>query len=114
MIGVRDPDIGVSPESGLLSLPGNKAPEELLLCQENIQRAEQFMSGLIEGYERAKAHGLGHTGSKWAKKVFEALPAELSESKEQISDRLTLAWLSHHETEAKQVVSDIESQFGDQ
>ena len=114
VIGVRDPDIGTNQELGLLSLPGDKAPEELLLSQDNVQRAEQFMEGLLEGYERAKAHGLGHTGSKWAKKVFEALPAELSESKEQISDRLTLAWLSHHATEAKQVVNDIESQLGNQ
>jgi hypothetical protein len=108
VIGVRDPDIGANEEAGLLSLPGEKAPEELLLGNENIEEAEKVLSGITDAFNRAKASGLGLAGSKWAKKVFSALPGELSASREFISDRLTLAWLARHESEAKVLVGQIE------
>jgi len=107
-VGVRDPDIGANQETGLLSLPGEKAPEELLLSDENVLDAEKVLCGITDAFSRAKASGLGLTGSKWAKKVFSALPGELSASREFISDRLTLAWLSRHESEARILVEQIE------
>jgi predicted ATPase len=107
VIGVRDPDIGANEEAGLLSLPGDKAPEELLLSDNNIREAEGVLSGITDAFNRAKATGLGLEGSKWAKKVFTALPGEIAASREFLSDRLTLAWLSRHEADARGLVTQI-------
>lgn len=93
-IGVRDPDIGENTTLGLFSLPGDQAPESLLLEPNNLTRAESFVSGIKDAFDRAKAQGLGLQGSKWSKKIFEALPGEAGLEPEQLADRLTLAWFS--------------------
>lgn len=103
-IGVRDPDIGDAPAHGIFSLPGDVAPETLLLNQENIQATEALLNGVIDGFEKAKLAGLQLTGSKWAKKVFPALAHEMQISPEMLGDRLTLAWLSAHEDDARDLV----------
>ena len=72
-IGVRDPDIGANEQDGLLALPGNKAPEALLLSDENVGKAEEFLSGIKDAFDRARAVGLGRSGSAWAKSVCSAL-----------------------------------------
>ena len=107
-IGVRDPDIGANEQDGLLALPGNKAPEALLLSDENVGKAEEFLSGIKDAFDRARAVGLGRSGSAWAKSVFSALPSELTSTREAVADRLTLAWLSNHKEEATDLVKDIE------
>jgi len=107
-IGVRDPDIGANEQDGLLALPGNKAPEALLLSDENVGKAEEFLSGIKDACDRARAVGLGRSGSAWAKSVFSALPSELTSTREAVADRLTLAWLSNHKEEATDLVKDIE------
>lgn len=94
VIGVRDPDIGENKTSGLLSLPGNKAPETLLLEPDNLDRAESLVNGIRNAFHRAKIQGLDLQGSKWSKKIFEALPNEAGLEPEKLTDRLTLAWFS--------------------
>jgi predicted ATPase len=106
-IGVRDADVGDNPASGMFSLPGDRSPEELLLDEENIKQAEQFVNGLLSAFERAKARGLGFNGSKWAKKVFEALSYEAGISKELLTDRLTLTWLAQNDQKARALVCQI-------
>lgn len=106
-IGVRDPDIGDAPASGIFSLPGDVAPETLLLGLENIESTEVLLNGLSDAFEKAKVAGLNHVGSKWAKQVFPALAHEMHVSIEVLSDRLTLAWLQKHDDEAKQLVDAI-------
>jgi len=110
-IGVRDPDIGDSPDAAILSLPGNKAPESLLLEAENLERAEKYISGLKEAFDCAKAAGLGLHGSAWAKRVFAALEAELGYEKGLLADRLTLAWLGAEDEKSKQLVLDIRASY---
>lgn len=104
-IGVRDPDIGDAPNQGMFSLPGEVAPETLLLALENVQAAESYLNGIVDAFERAKLVGLKLTGSKWAKEVFPALAHEMQISTELLGDRLTLAWLGSHEDSAKKLVA---------
>lgn len=110
-VGVRDPDIGEDTATGLFSLPGDKAPESLLLDSENIARAEKFVDSIIEAFERAKVQGNGLTGSKWSKKIFEVLPNEAGIDVDHLADRLTLAWFSepNNDEAAKTVVEKIKS-----
>jgi len=104
-IGVRDPDIGEAPADGIFSLPGDVAPESLLLSQENVEAAETLLNGVTEAFEKAKLAGLKLTGSKWAKQVFPALAHEMQVTEEVLSDRLTLAWLESHHQQASQLVA---------
>lgn len=106
-IGVRDPDIGDAPAEGVFSLPGDLAPESLLLADANIAAAESMLNGVTEAFDRAKVAGLQHTGSKWAKQVFPALAHEMAISRELLADRLTLAWLAAHQGEAAALVASI-------
>lgn len=106
-IGVRDPDIGDDQTLGIFSLPGDKAPESLLLEANNISNAESLVSGISDAFVRAKARGIGLTGSKWAKAVFSGLPGEVGSSLEFVSDRLTLSWLALNEDKARQLVEGI-------
>jgi hypothetical protein len=69
-VGVRDPDIGEDTATGLFSLPGDKAPESLLLDSDNIARAEKLVNGILNAFDRAKVQGNGFTGSIWSKKIF--------------------------------------------
>jgi predicted ATP-dependent endonuclease of OLD family len=110
-VGVRDPDIGEDTATGLFSLPGDKAPESLLLDPENIARAEQYVNGIKDAFERSKVQGHGLTGSKWSKKIFEVLPNEAGIGVDQLADRLTLAWFSepNNNEAAKNVVEKIKS-----
>ena len=57
-IGVRDPDIGEAPGNHVFSLPGDSAPEELLLAATNIAAAENLINGLNAAFDRAKVAGL--------------------------------------------------------
>lgn len=93
-VGVRDPDVGEDEATGLFSLPGNMAPEQILLTQENVQRADALFSGFSRAVERASAQGVGYEGARRAKRVFQALCNEMQKSPEFISDRLVLAWLN--------------------
>jgi len=106
-IGVRDPDIGDAPAEGIFSLPGDLAPESLLLTEANIAATEALLNGVTDAFDRAKVVGLQHAGSKWAKKVFPALAHEMSIPQELLTDRLTLAWLGTHQAEAAALVESI-------
>ncbi|MCY1215327.1 AAA domain, putative AbiEii toxin, Type IV TA system [compost metagenome] len=106
-IGVRDPDIGGAPANKVFSLPGDLAPEELLIGDNNIAATEKLMNGIGEAFDRAKIAGLGLNGSKWAKKVFPALANEMTVDLEKLRDRLTIAWLSENDPEAKDLASRI-------
>lgn len=106
-IGVRDPDIGDAPADNLFSLPGDKAPEELLLSEDNIQRAEQFVNGMQAAFERAKVAGMEQHGSKWAKTVFPVLAKELGIPVAMLRDRLTLAWFAANDAQARELAGKI-------
>ena len=110
-VGIRDADIGANELERLLSLPGSEAPESLLLQPENISVCETILSGIGTAFERARATGIGLTGSDWSKKVFEALPSELETTREDVADRLTLAWLQGHESEARGFVESLRRLF---
>lgn len=111
-IGVRDPDIGEAPEQFIFSLPGDLAPEELLLAQANIEAAEDLINGVSDAFGRAKIAGIGMAGSKWAKKVFPALASEMGIEPEKLRDRLTIAWLGLHGEDAQQLVDRIKAALG--
>lgn len=106
-VGVRDPDIGEDPANAVFSLPGNLAPESLLLEEENLTAAEALVDGLREAFDRARASGLGRVGSDWSKYVFRALASEMGLTAETLSDRLTLAWLGRNDAEARLLVERI-------
>jgi len=108
-VGVRDPDIGDDPVNGVFSLPGDKAPETLLLAEENIVAGEKLLNGLSSSFEKAKVAGLKSSGAKWAKAVFPVLADEMKLDLKVVSDRLTLAWLDHHDAEARSLVVSIDS-----
>jgi len=92
-VAVRDADQGEDPVNGVFALPGELSPEQLLLESGNILRGERLVNGLTAAHTRAAAHGLGHSGSEQAKRIFQALCAELGMEAQRVSDRLTLAWL---------------------
>ncbi|MDP1525046.1 MAG: ATP-binding protein [Rhodocyclaceae bacterium] len=110
-VGVRDADIGNAAGDHVFSLPGDLAPEELLLSDENIAQAEGLMHGIGDAFGRAKIAGIDHTGSKWAKKVFPALASEMGIDVEKLRDRLTLAWLNQNGEAAAKLVDDIKLAF---
>lgn len=111
-IGVRDPDIGDSPGSYVFSLPGDEAPEELLLSTANVAALEGLMNGASEAFDRAKVAGLNLTGSKRAKKVFPAFASEMGIEPEKLRDRATMAWLETNGVEAKNLVTRMRSAIG--
>lgn len=106
-VGVRDPDVGENPVEGMFSLPGERSPEQTLLDIENIQEATRLVDGLQDAFKRARAHGLGYEGAKWAKRVFDVLPHEAGLSIELLADRLTLTWLSNHAEDAVELVRRV-------
>lgn len=106
-VGVRDPDIGAGADNHVFSLPGDLAPEALLLDRINVDAAEQFMNGVVDAFERAKVAGLGRVGSKWAKAVYPALAHEMGITMDMLRDRLTLAWLNRNSAQAQQLVARI-------
>jgi hypothetical protein len=110
-IGVRDPDIGDAAGGYVFSLPGDLAPEELLLSDDNIAQAEELMNGIAKAFELAKIAGLGHTGSKQAKKIFPALANEMGFDTDKLRLVLTLAWLGQNSEAAATLVSDIKAAF---
>lgn len=110
-IGVRDPDIGNAPNKGVFSLPGNLAPESLLLEQANIDNAEELLHGIGDAFDRAKIAGLKLAGSKWAKQVFQALAEEMRVSSEMLSDRLTLTWLGNNRDKAQALVEEMKNEL---
>lgn len=107
-VGVRDPDVG---ENGhcLFSLPGNLSPEQVLLGEQNIKRADAFYSGFAAAFGRASAQGRGYGGSAQAKRIMRALPVELQQSPDFVSDRLALAWLSAegNELSARELIANL-------
>lgn len=106
-IGVRDPDIGDAPKEGVFSLPGDVAPESLLLSEANINSAEALLNGISEAFDKAKLAGLHLAGSKCSKQVFQALAHEMEISSDILSDRLTLAWLEKNQNVADQLVNSM-------
>lgn len=104
VVGVRDPDIGGSFLSGLVSLPGNLAPEEQLLESANLVRGENYIHGLRVAYGQAERAGLAARGSDRAKRVLAALADELRMSREQLIDRLASAWIDGHTVETENLV----------
>lgn len=110
-VGVRDADQGESSENGLFSLPGNVSPEELLLDDANLRRAEQLLAGVCGAEQRARVQGQGYRGSEAAKKVFSGLCTELESSPSLVADRLTLAWLSEttNREASRELVADIQA-----
>lgn len=115
-IGVRDPDIGGDIAAGILSLPGDLAPESLLLEEANILAASNLLNGVEDSFQRAKVQGLGLEGTQslWAKTVFIGLAQQMGISAELLSDRLTLAWLMRegHALKAQQLVEQIKAALG--
>ncbi len=112
-VGVRDADIGGDKNQYLFSLPGNEAPEVLLLSEGNLQRAEKLIDGISKSFEFAKSQSLGKIGSKRIKEIFKVLSKELNLSPEALGDRLTIAWLSESEnaSKAKILAEEIEMAF---
>lgn len=113
-VGVRDPDVGEDPVNAVFSLPGDLAPESLLLQNDNLVAGEQLLNGLLDAYGRARVFGLGRTGSDWSKHVFRALAAEMRLSLETLSDRLTLAWLGRNDNDARLLVGRINAALNGQ
>lgn len=111
-IGVRDPDIGGAPAKHVFSLPGDLAPEQLLLADANIAAAESLINGVGDAFGRAKPAGFGLTGSKWAKQVFPAVAREMDIAQEKLRDRLTLAWLDVNKTTAQELINGIRTAVG--
>jgi hypothetical protein len=93
-IGVRDPDIGEDRTRSLFSLPGDKAPEILLLASENLNRAEQnILNGIGKAFERAKSEGLTYDReSKKFKAIMRGLASELEVTEEELVTQLIRAW----------------------
>jgi hypothetical protein len=110
-VGVRDPDIGADPPNAMFSLPGQLAPESLLLAEPNIRSASRFMDGITNALTRAAARGLGLQGSERDKAIFGALAHEMRVDKAMLTDRLTLAWLGDHDAEARQLAVGIRDAF---
>ena len=108
-VGVRDPDIGDATGNHVFSLPGDLAPEELLLSEENMAQAEGLMNGIGDAFGRAKIAGIDLTGSKWAKKVFPALASEMGIDTEKLRDRLTLTWLNQNAVAAANLANGIKT-----
>lgn len=109
-IGIRDPDIGDAPQQGILSLPGNQAPEALLLDQANINACDaSLLDGVALAFERARAAGHGRAGSAWAKAVFPALAGAMALDEERLADRLIDTWLRRHAQETGDLVAAIRS-----
>jgi hypothetical protein len=108
-VGVRDPDQGEAPGHGLFALPGDCSPEQLLLEDANLERAEKLLAGVKDAAGRAKVQGHGYAGSEAAKRIFSGLTSELEMSSDFIADRLTLAWLSdpHWESESQKLVASM-------
>ncbi|WP_172425066.1 ATP-dependent nuclease [Vandammella animalimorsus] len=111
-VGVRDPDIGDAPQCGIFSLPGEVAPEMLLLEESNIKAAESLLNGLTDAFAKASMVGQDYNGSARAKRVFPALAKEMQMDVEGLSDRLTIAWLNGNEAAARELVEKIRSVMG--
>ncbi|CAB3862116.1 hypothetical protein LMG26842_03405 [Achromobacter dolens] len=110
-VGVRDPDIGADPPNAMFSLPGQLAPESLLLAAPNIVSANRFMNGIVDALTRAASRGLGLQGSERDKAIFVALAHEMRVETAVLTDRLTLAWLGDHDAEARQLATAIREAF---
>lgn len=108
-IGIRDPDIGDAPAEGVLSLPGDAAPETLLLDQANIEACNDgALDGITRAFDRARAAGHGRAGSAWAKAVFPALASAMSLDQERLAERLIDTWIGRHPNETAELVAAIQ------
>jgi len=106
-VGVRDPDVGPDSATGLFSLPGDQAPEALLLDSNNLTKAENHINGIKDAFETARVLGHDSKRAQWHKKVLSGLANELGEYENNIIDRLILAWLSDENEAAKKVTEEI-------
>jgi predicted ATPase len=108
-VAIRDGDHGEHAAAGLLAFPGGAAPETLLLEGANIARAETFIGGIRDAYERARVAGAGYAGTQQVKRIFGALAREAGLDPGFVSDRLTLAYLSDtgNATAAEELVRRI-------
>jgi len=108
-IGIRDPDIGDAPAEGILSLPGDAAPEALLLEQTNINACnDASLDGITLAFDRARAAGHGRAGSAWAKAVFPALASAMALDEHRLADRLIDTWIRSHPNETTALVEAIQ------
>lgn len=108
-VGIRDPDIGDEPAAGIFSLPGNAAPESLLLHADNIAACEATtLNGVSAAFDIARAAGHGKAGSALSKAIMPALASAMGLEPERLTDRLLEAWLRTHEEEARQFVLTIQ------
>ena len=107
-VGIRDPDIGDEPAAGILSLPGNVAPETLLLDRENIAACDEAtLDGIALAFEGARAAGHGRVGSAWSKAVFPALASAMALDQDRLADRLIDTWIRRHPAEVTALVASI-------
>lgn len=107
-IGVRDADIGDAPTLGVLSLPGNEAPESLLLSEENIRNCDEgALDGITLAFDRSRAAGHGKAGSARAKAILPALASEMGFDVEKLSDRLVDTWIRSNPTASQELVAKI-------
>lgn len=110
-VGVRDPDIGPSPADGMFSLPGDAAPESLLLSDANIAAAGDFLNGISACFSKAKAAGIGHAGSEWSKRVFPSLAHEMDLTPRELAYRLMMIWLNSNSAAATSLANEIDTAF---
>lgn len=111
VVGVRDADMGENHQANMLSLPGDRSPEELLVSEENILRAAQWVDGIGEAFAHAQVSAQHLNGSARAKKIMEVLPARAGLSSELMTDRLTLAWLANNDAAARELAGRITALF---
>jgi hypothetical protein len=111
-VAVRDGDTGESGEPWLLCLPGNAAPESVLLSQENVSKAEStLVSGALAAYQRAAIVGHGLGDSERDKKILPQMARELAMPDEELAARLTQTWLLAHRDEATALAGQIKHAF---
>ncbi|PJZ57232.1 ATP-dependent nuclease [Leptospira barantonii] len=109
VIGIRDADIGESPDESLFSLPGQSCIEKELLDEANIIAAEQFLNGITTAFKKCSAlvsqQQLSATDK--SKKIFNMIFPELSITEAKFMDRIILCWIETHKDEIKNFVQKI-------
>lgn len=86
-------------DEGLLTLPGGKRIEELLVDPDNTARSDKLLAGLAAKIEMARTRGAGFAPAEAAKKILAGVFEEMELEPEYVTDRLTLGWLQGPENE---------------
>lgn len=111
-VGVRDGDNGESGDPWLLALPGDAAPESVLLADANVARAEEtLVHGAQEAYQRAAIVGHGYRGAERDKRILSQMAREMAMPDEDLAARLTQTWLLDHREEAAALARQIKHCF---